>query len=298
MIDIHMHTSYSDGTDSVIELLKKAEEKKLEYISITDHNTCKAYKELENIDIKKYYNGKIIRGVELNTKIDGINIELLGYGIETDRIEDKLEKLYENFRNKNDIELKELYRICKEKKVKLDEGILDKYQPKKYAYASLYIHEEIRKYPENRSLFLSQESWNDVMVFYRKEMCNKNSNFYIDSTNLVPDMQTVINLIKSLNGLVFVPHIYVYGDNSEYIFENIINNYKIDGFECFYSKFSKKQNETIYNYFKENNLYISGGSDYHGETKPNVKMGSGINNNLKMPKDIIMPWVKEEYILK
>ena len=47
MIDVHIHTKYSDGTDEVIELLKSAEIAGLEVISITDHNTAKAYEELE-----------------------------------------------------------------------------------------------------------------------------------------------------------------------------------------------------------------------------------------------------------
>ena len=47
MIDLHMHTIYSDGSKSVEELLKMCEEKKLEYISITDHDTCKQYNDEE-----------------------------------------------------------------------------------------------------------------------------------------------------------------------------------------------------------------------------------------------------------
>ena len=46
MIDLHMHTTYSDGTDTVKELLEKAEFLGLEVISITDHNTCKPYFEI------------------------------------------------------------------------------------------------------------------------------------------------------------------------------------------------------------------------------------------------------------
>ena len=42
MIDLHIHTKYSDGTDEVLTILKKAEEKNLKYISITDHNNCDA----------------------------------------------------------------------------------------------------------------------------------------------------------------------------------------------------------------------------------------------------------------
>ena len=53
MIDLHIHTNHSDGTDSVEELLHKAEEKKLEIISITDHDQIGAYIEIEKI--KLYY---------------------------------------------------------------------------------------------------------------------------------------------------------------------------------------------------------------------------------------------------
>jgi len=45
MVDMHIHTNYSDGDNTVEEVLKKCESKKLEYISITDHNTCKGYED-------------------------------------------------------------------------------------------------------------------------------------------------------------------------------------------------------------------------------------------------------------
>ena len=53
MIDLHMHTVYSDGDKTVAEILELCEQKKLEYISITDHNTCKQYEDdaLKNNDI-------------------------------------------------------------------------------------------------------------------------------------------------------------------------------------------------------------------------------------------------------
>lgn len=58
MIDLHMHTKYSDGTDDIIEFLEKAEKNNLEIISITDHNTVKAYYELEKLNIKDYFSRK------------------------------------------------------------------------------------------------------------------------------------------------------------------------------------------------------------------------------------------------
>ena len=54
MIDLHIHTNNSDGSDSVIEVLKKAEKQKLSYISITDHESVNGYGELRDINIKDY----------------------------------------------------------------------------------------------------------------------------------------------------------------------------------------------------------------------------------------------------
>ena len=55
MIDLHMHTKYSDGTDNLKEFLQKAEQSQLELISITDHNTAKSYFELEKLNINDYF---------------------------------------------------------------------------------------------------------------------------------------------------------------------------------------------------------------------------------------------------
>ena len=68
MVDMHIHTIYSDGDKTIEEVLKKCEEKKLQYISITDHNTCKGY---EDEIIKNYniFRGKIVMGGERKTTL-------------------------------------------------------------------------------------------------------------------------------------------------------------------------------------------------------------------------------------
>ena len=52
IIDLHIHTRNSDGSDTTEEILKKCKDLNLEYISITDHDTCEAYN-----DIKKMCKG-------------------------------------------------------------------------------------------------------------------------------------------------------------------------------------------------------------------------------------------------
>lgn len=89
MIDLHIHTTYSDGTYSVKEILKEAQEKKLEVISITDHDNVKAYKEIGKIDVNNFYSGKIITGCEFKCVLPEYNlpIEILGYEFEVSIVE-------------------------------------------------------------------------------------------------------------------------------------------------------------------------------------------------------------------
>ena len=80
MIDLHCHTTNSDGTWTVEELLKKAQEINLEVLSITDHDSVKSYFEIQkNRELQNVFKGKIINGVELNCVFDGIKIEALAY---------------------------------------------------------------------------------------------------------------------------------------------------------------------------------------------------------------------------
>lgn len=290
MIDLHTHTKYSDGSSTLTELLKIAEEKGLEYISITDHNTCLAYQELEQMDHKKYYTGKIIKGIELNTSVNGVNIELLGYGIDTNKMQKKVLERYPSKEKRNEIEKEQLVEICEKLGIQLEDAKMKYFQKEKHKYYTTYLLEQMKKNPENRKYFLTEDAWNNEMQFYRREVCNKNSKFYLDNTKLYPTIEETIALIREAGGLVFVPHIYIYGENSNMVLEEITKHHKVDGFECYYSKFSQEQSETLLKYAKENGYYISGGSDFHGTIKPDIEMGTG-RGNLKIEKDIITPWI-------
>ena len=65
MIDLHIHTTNSDGEFGVVQILEKAESKGLNVISITDHNNINAYDEINSMNVRKLYSGEIVIGVEL-----------------------------------------------------------------------------------------------------------------------------------------------------------------------------------------------------------------------------------------
>ena len=144
MIDLHMHTTYSDGTESCTTVLKKCQEKNLNYISITDHNTALVYKELEQLDVKSLFSGKIIPGIELNTKALNIPIEILGYGIDYNKMNELVNKVYIPATERNKIEVKRLYDKCIQAGIILDKNCLDNYNPE--MFASVFFHNEITKH--------------------------------------------------------------------------------------------------------------------------------------------------------
>ena len=81
-IDMHTHTNHSDGSSTVENSLKKAEQLGLSIISISDHNTISAYDEIDKNNIRSLYNGEIVPGVEITTTYNGEVIEILGYGFD------------------------------------------------------------------------------------------------------------------------------------------------------------------------------------------------------------------------
>ncbi len=77
IVDLHIHSTCSDGVLSPKEILKKAKEKGLKYISICDHNTVCAYDEPEIIN-----DSSVITGVEFDCWHKGVLIHILGYGVD------------------------------------------------------------------------------------------------------------------------------------------------------------------------------------------------------------------------
>ena len=150
MVDMHMHSLYSDGDKPLEEVLKKCEEKHLEYISLTDHNTCRQY---EDEALKKnIFTGKIVIGAEMNATLDnGKRIEFLAYNIKNPKIindwSDKFfskEILTEKFESAKKASLE----MCERAGLKYNLDNIKKDIPVTDFFI-VYLFYEIIKYPEN-----------------------------------------------------------------------------------------------------------------------------------------------------
>lgn len=291
MIDLHIHTNNSDGADSTIEVLKKAEKIGLTHISITDHDNCKAYEDLEKINIKEYYSGTIIPGIEIKCSYKKRLIEILGYKIDTKKIQQWADVYY---KDKTKAKLQQKYfdimiKRCEEMGLELSQEAKVNFNPEK-EWASLHIYDELKKYEINKQK-LPKGTLETFDNFSKKYCGDVNSKLYIDKSEDYISLQESIKVIKDCDGLVFLPHIFIYkwAQNKEEFIDEILENYQIDGIECMHSEFDNKQIEYLLKLTDERNYFRSGGSDYHGKNKIGINLGEG-KGNLKIPENFIEKW--------
>ncbi|AOZ72318.1 hypothetical protein BK816_02550 [Boudabousia tangfeifanii] len=77
-IDLHTHSSYSDGTDTIEEMLQKAQDAGLTKMALTDHDTYEGWQEFSALGPK--YGIDVLCGTEVSTKLDGHSVHMLAYG--------------------------------------------------------------------------------------------------------------------------------------------------------------------------------------------------------------------------
>ncbi len=290
MIDLHSHTTYSDGSYSVLELLEEAQKEKLSLLSITDHNTIQAHFDLRDSHLRNTFAGKIITGIEMTTTYKGEIIEVLGYGFDIDIMKKSLDANALNFKDK---QLKEYDLIKKQyDKIGLTFDIANiVFDPNIESSRRAWIN-EIKKYPENYKFFLDEEDIKTNKGFTRNEVYNPKSPLYVDEASLFPRLDETIKMIHEAGGLAFLAHPFAYSPNIPNDLLNIISNYDLDGLECFYTTFTKEQTTYLCNLCRENHLFKSGGSDFHGSRKNGHHLGDG-NGDLKIDEDVIGDWINK-----
>ena len=121
---------------------------------------------------------------------------------------------------------------------------------------------------------------------------NPDSEYYTGSDDTQkPQYKDVIDVIHKAGGLAFLAHPFEYrfDDTIDFI-DELRKEKELDGIECFHPSADEGKMMFLVEYAKKNNLYISGGSDYHGGKKPDIEVGIG-KGNLNISKEVIEKWV-------
>ena len=289
VVDLHMHSINSDGTLNAEEMLYMMNDLNVDFASITDHDNVKVYEQIKEVDIKFNKPLTLIPGTELGCSFEGVIRDVLGYGIDTKIIDDFVSNRYskENQVKKQKRLLEEYKRVFKKAGIKFDEDIAVSRGNKSEAYITIY--ENLIKYPENieKYPFISK-----ITLFFWNYCSNNETKFFVNESMDYPTMKEGIELIHDAGGLAFLAHpcMYRIGKLRTLQLINHAMDCGIDGIEVMHSQHTFDDNLFLAEVARKYKLFKSGGSDYHGGTKPDISMVSG-KGDLYVPYNMVKDWI-------
>jgi 3',5'-nucleoside bisphosphate phosphatase len=245
LVDLHSHTTASDGTFSPTESVKRASGKGLRALGITDHDTIAGL--AEAIATGKKYGIEVVPGIEISTVDNGQDIHVLGYYI---NYEDRdflarLQSLREARDRRNEMIVENLQKmgipITLEEIVRkkgMDEGNIGRPH-----IAEVLIDKGIvSSLAEAFELYLG-----------------KQGKAYANPPRISPEQ--AINLVRSAGGVAVLAHPGLYHD--EALVKRLIK-YGLDGIEAYHTDHTPEQVTYYTMLAKEHQLIATAGSDFHG----------------------------------
>ena len=267
-IDLHTHSTFSDGTFTPLQLVKYAEEKGLKAFALTDHDTTEGVKEAKSIET----NVEVISGVEISTRYDKKEIHIVGLYV-----------------NENDADLNKQLKYYREKRVTRNFEILEKLNSlgvnitiddvKEGCTGDVISRAHIAKALVSKGFVGSYTE-----AFDRYLGDNKCAYVPRETLNYEESME----LITKAGGVPVLAHPLLY-KMSDTNLENMMVKLRQKGLkavEVYYSTHSNSDTQHIMAMANRVGLIYSGGSDFHGATKPKIDMGTGMGK-LAVPYEIL-----------
>lgn len=279
-IDLHIHTTCSDGVLSPKEVIDRAKKNGVSIIAITDHDTINAYQD-ELYQYAKTKNIRIINGVEISTRVKKTSIHVLGYNININNKNLK-DRLSSSIKSRHDYlynvatKLKDLGYIINVKELEKIESV-----------TKAHIALDILNNKENKKLLIKNFKYLPNMGEFIETVMNEGCPGYAEKKSITP--KEAADMIRNAGGKVVLAHpvAYTYEENlSETDILNIINDMKADGIETYYlyiDRYNKKTDDSDkWKVFADkNNLFKTIGSDYH--LSDGLRPEIGLNNiNFKL----------------
>ena len=272
-IDLHMHSNYSDdGEFSPREIVELCRDKGLRYFAISDHNTIKGLAEA-----KEYCEDKeitMIPGIELDCTIDGVNLHLLGYGI--DYKSDAFYEIEENIISQEKEASKKRVKLIRDLGIDFDDEVIEKLS-KNGVVTGEIIAEAAMAFDKNQENSLLKpyyegglRSDNPYVNFYW-DFCSQGKSAYAEVKYI--SLQEAIRVILDNGGVPILAHPGNNVKEDKELLEKIIAA-GIQGLEVYSSYHSEEQISFYRDFAIKNNLIITCGSDFHGKTKPSISIGA------------------------
>lgn len=273
-VDLHIHTTYSDGVFSPEKIVDTAIDAGLDAIAITDHDNVLAYPIALNYAKKIADSGgkalEILPGVEINTIYKDIEIHILGY-----------------FMNRDDSDFQAMLKSQQKARIEQTEQILHLLNKKEGIHVtfdklkSLVAEGGSIGRPHIAKAITMAGGTTSVMEAYNKYI-NNDSEVYVQRKTISP--HEAIEIIYDAGGIPVFAHPFDVEDAENLIKEFM--HYGLRGVEAYHRKHSPAMVEYYSSIAEKNGLIITGGSDFHA---PNPN-----NGQIIMGKNFIPEWIYDK----
>ena len=270
MIDLHTHSTYSDGTCIPAELIAQAQQLGLSAVALCDHNTVGGLPEF--LAAAQGSGVEAIPGVEFSTEYEGTELHILGLFIPSEHYKTVTELLDEMLAEKERSN-RELIQALNGVGIELDYDLLRAENPDGVINRAVIAAEMVRRG------YVS--SVKEAFSRWLGEKCG-----YYRPPRRLGSLDT-IRFIRSIGAVSVLAHPFLDLDESGLRrFLRDAAEYGLDGMETRYPKFDAQTTELARQIAGEYGLLESGGSDFHGENKPDIELGTG-RGDLFVPEEIL-----------
>lgn len=269
-VDLHVHSTFSDGTLTPEELVQEAKRIHMQAFALTDHDTCdgimRAQKAAEGSSLE------IIPGIELATDYHGQEIHVVGLYIDPQN--EALCSAIHNFLVERDNRNQEMIKRLQQ------EGF------------SITLEDLVADNPEavitraNVARFLVDHGQIGSLTHAFERYLGDDCSCYVPRTKITP--QEACDLIHTAGGIAILAHPLLYKMKRAELEELIVSmkSSHLDGIEAIYSTYDHGQEVEMKTLAQKHQLLISGGSDFHGSNKPYIHLGKG-RGNLFIPYSVL-----------
>ena len=265
-IDMHTHSTESDGTLTPAELIKLAARTGLAAIALTDHDTVSGLPKARAA--AEEYGIELIPGIELSTEYDKTEVHILGYFID-DKNSDFLQELC-HFRNGREIRNRKMTEKLQ------NEGFDIAYEKLLESYPnSIITRAHFARY------LVEHDMVKDRDTVFRKYLGN-GCRCYVPREKIT--LGDAIRLIRKGGGAAYFAHPVLCRMNPDRLnaFVGMLKEQGLTGIEAVYSTYLPGEERRIRMLAEKYGLLMSGGSDFHGSNKPSIQLGTG-KGNLRIP---------------
>jgi len=267
LVDLHSHTTESDGSCPPPQLLERAADAGVDVLAITDHDTFAGYDCA--LPLAPRLHIELLCGIELSTKFRGQSVHLLGYFLENHvplAFRAWVSELQASRRERNErlaARLRELgMEITVEEAETRGRGMTGRPH-----FAQIMVQKGyVSTYREAFDEYLDESA---KAYVFRHE----------------PQLAQAVEKIRDSVGIASLAHpTRVKGDVSAILPE--LCRAGLNAIEAYHSDHDARATALYLGLAGHHGLLVTGGSDFHGDVKPEVKLGTGCNGNLKIPGDL------------